>query len=105
MRGASIVLSEECMRQRREAEPAEAGGESAEDVGWKVNAEIDARKADAEDGHCRQRVYDRLRGKRAVLHEVMRDDRICRRRQQRMPARETVGVWQRDAAGALDRTL
>src|SRR3954451_10670318 len=93
------------MRQRRQPEPAEAGGESAENVGREVDAEVDAREADAEDGQRRERVHDRLRGDGTMLDEMMRDDRIRGRRQERVPARKAVRVRQRDAARALDRTL
>ena len=70
-----------------------------------MDAEVDAREADAEDGQRRQRVHDRLRGDRSVLYEMMRNDRIRRRGKQRMSARKTMRVRQRNAPRALDRTL
>src|SRR3954451_23942295 len=93
------------MRQRRQPEPAEAGRESAENIGREVDAEVDAREADAEDGQRGERVHDGLRGDGTMRHKMMRDDRIRRRRKERMSARKAVRVRQRDAPCALDRTL
>src|ERR1051326_1361933 len=66
------------MRQRGQAQPAEARRKAAEDVGGEVDAEVDAGEADQQDRRGGDGVHDGLRGDGTVLDQMMRDDRVRR---------------------------
>ncbi len=89
------------MRERREAEPAESSREPGQDVGWEMNSEVDAGKADAQDEQARPGMHDRLHRQGLPFHQVMRRNREGGSREQRMTARKTVRARELDLPRAL----
>ena len=102
---ARFILFERALRIVAFSAPSKAGGETAEDVGGEVHAEVDARESDAEDRQPGEGVHQPLHGDGAILHEVMGDDGVRRRRQQGVPAGEAVRLGQLDAPRQLLRAL
>src|SRR5205807_5623171 len=93
------------VRKRSQSKPSEARRETAENIGGKVDAEVDSRESDRKDRQPGKRVHQRLNSDRSVLHEMMGHDRIRRCGKQRMPARETVRLRQFDPPRELLRAL